>query len=641
MTRAPAAGRLVIASGKGGTGKTTLAVAMAVALTRARMGQVALADFDVEQPNCAVHLPVLADEGQAIAAVVPMPVFGGVGCDFCGDCAAVCHFGALAVSRATGKVIHHEHLCHGCGACWLACRSGAVGRGERAIGNVRRGTAEAYPELAMVWGQLTTGEPLAVPVIQATAAAADELGAALTIIDAPPGTACALVETLRHAHAALMVTEPTPFGAHDLSRALGVAAIYGLPSYIVLNRDGIGDAGPIEQLSREYGAPILLRLPFARRTAALLAQGHTLLDVAPELEERLVEIWSTCLAGSGPSRAHVTARPPERPREMAVVAPAEHELSGARPCEVVVLSGKGGTGKTTVTAALAVLLHDTLGSLATCDCDVDAANLALLLAPCHTHSETFSGGKVAEVDAGLCISCAKCVAECRFGAVSGAPAMVDAMSCEGCGVCTLVCPVGAVTLRAQDTGTICTSGTAVGTMIHAELGLGQGNSGRLVAEVRERARQAATQADASIILSDGPPGLGCPVISALSGADYALLVTEPSPSALHDLRRTIELCGQLGVRCGVVVNKADLVPDAAEVVESLIRQMGCDALGRVPFDGVAASAAAAAVPLVERLWGPTPAVAALRELAERLLAEISAGGRTPERSVRVRQQIED
>ncbi|MDP2871179.1 MAG: ATP-binding protein [Bacillota bacterium] len=287
--------------------------------------------------------------------------------------------------------------------------------------------------------------------------------------------------------------------------------------------------------------------------------------------------------------------------------------AGPSCSEVVVLSGKGGTGKTTVAAALiARAAAHGVRVLAT-DCDVDAANLHLLLHPETVSSEPFIGGDVAAVDTSSCTGCDACSDHCAFGAMAP-DHQVSALSCEGCGVCVIVCPAGAVQLVPKENGTVYRCETAYGPMVHARLHPGQGNSGKLVAEVRRSGRELARRRGATLIISDGPPGLGCPVLSAVTGADLALVVTEPSASAHHDLLRTLAVCAHFAVPAVVAVNKADIYPGGVRLIESDCRERGVEVIGRMPFSREVAESTAQARPLE----GKGPAAEAMGELWRRV-----------------------
>jgi MinD superfamily P-loop ATPase len=261
--------------------------------------------------------------------------------------------------------------------------------------------------------------------------------------------------------------------------------------------------------------------------------------------------------------------------------------------EIVVLSGKGGTGKTIILASFAALAD----SKVLCDCDVDAANLHLVLQPTAKETHEFWGSKVAVMDEEACTRCGLCVDACRFDAIR--EFQVDPLACEGCGLCLHVCPERAVTMVDRLAGHWYLSDTRYGRLVHARLGAGQENSGRLVTVVRQRARAIAEEEGAAYILSDGPPGIGCPVISSLSGASLALVVTEPSLSASHDLERVLAVSGHFRVPALVCINKYDLDERNSRRIEDYCGDVGVDVGARIPFDTVVSDAIAQGVPVVE------------------------------------------
>ncbi|GAH59822.1 unnamed protein product, partial [marine sediment metagenome] len=209
--------------------------------------------------------------------------------------------------------------------------------------------------------------------------------------------------------------------------------------------------------------------------------------------------------------------------------------------EVVVLSGKGGTGKTSIAASFAALAQ----SKVLVDCDVDAADLHLLLEPQIKEENEFWSGQVASIDKERCTECGLCQEVCRFGAIKDY--VVDEISCEGCELCSQICPVDAITMRPCMAGHWFISDTRYGALVHARLGIAEENSGKLVTLVRNNARLIAKKGELDYIISDGPPGIGCPVIASLSGANLALLVTEPTLSGIHDLERVIGVCRHFGI----------------------------------------------------------------------------------------------
>ncbi len=279
--------------------------------------------------------------------------------------------------------------------------------------------------------------------------------------------------------------------------------------------------------------------------------------------------------------------------------------------ELVVISGKGGTGKTTVTASFAHLASESGGALL-CDLDVDAPDLHLLLGPRPEEEHEFRSGFEACIDPALCAACGRCAELCRFGAVrfrDGAFA-VDGLRCEGCGVCERFCPTEAVTLREKHCGTWWQSSMRLGPMVHAQLFPGEENSGRLVSLLKQQARERARALGLPLLLCDGAPGIGCPVIASLSGASRAVVVTEPTPSGLHDLERVADLCAHFRIPVAVLVNKHDLNPENSARIQELCRERGLDDLGLLPHDEAAVRAMLREQSVTE--LAPTPLSDALR-----------------------------
>jgi MinD superfamily P-loop ATPase len=260
-------------------------------------------------------------------------------------------------------------------------------------------------------------------------------------------------------------------------------------------------------------------------------------------------------------------------------------MSDAGAREIVVISGKGGTGKTSITAAFAHLAHKDGGALL-CDLDVDAPDLHILLDPRHERDEEFFSGNEARIAPERCEACGECVARCRFGAITtrNGTFAVDPLRCEGCGVCVHFCPADAVDFPQRHCGRWHVSTTRFGPMVHAQLFPGEENSGRLVTLLKQQARELAHKHGLDLILADGAPGIGCPVISSLSGAHLAVVVSEPTPSGRHDLERVAELCGHFKIPVAVLLNKQDLNPDEAGRIQALCRDKGWHELPGLPFD---------------------------------------------------------
>ncbi len=250
--------------------------------------------------------------------------------------------------------------------------------------------------------------------------------------------------------------------------------------------------------------------------------------------------------------------------------------------EILIISGKGGTGKTSLTGALAHLAQNKV----ICDLDVDAPDLHLLLQPQARQVHQFYSGHEAVIDPELCTACGLCQEKCRFQAIAadGEAFRVDPLKCEGCKLCVTLCPAGAIAFPERHCGAWQISDTRLGPMIHAQLFPGQENSGRLVALLRQQARQLSQEQGYELIISDGPPGIGCPVISSLSGTDLAVVVTEPTPSGRHDLARVVELCRHFRVPVGVIINKCDLNQEQSRAIAQDCAQEGLELLALLPFD---------------------------------------------------------
>ncbi len=291
----------------------------------------------------------------------------------------------------------------------------------------------------------------------------------------------------------------------------------------------------------------------------------------------------------------------------------------------VILSGKGGTGKTTVAAALAHLAAQER-RLVLADADVDAANLELLLSPTLVEAHDYVGSTIAVIDPERCTACAVCAGVCRFGAIVEAHGRhrVDASGCEGCAACAYECPAGAIVMAERATGRWFHSETRLGPLFHARLFAGQENSGKLVTQVKQSARLLAARSGADLLLVDGPPGIGCPVIAATTGADLALLVTEPSVSGVHDLERVLGTTRHFGVPAAVCLNKADINPAQAARVQAICREQGVPLAGTIPFDTVVTEAMVQRRAVTE--CGPGPVSDALRALWDDLRGRLDGLG---------------
>ncbi|OIQ49966.1 Ferredoxin-2 [Pseudodesulfovibrio hydrargyri] len=250
--------------------------------------------------------------------------------------------------------------------------------------------------------------------------------------------------------------------------------------------------------------------------------------------------------------------------------------------EIVVISGKGGAGKTSMAGAFAHLAQNAI----LCDLDVDAPDLHLLLAPQVRSEEPFHSGHEAVIDPARCVGCGQCAELCRFDAVreDGDAYRVDSLACEGCKVCVALCPEQAIDFPEKHCGQWYVSDTRFGPMVHAQLFPGEENSGRLVTLLKQKGRAMAEERGLDLVLCDGTPGIGCPVISSMAGTDLAVIVTEPTPSGLHDLKRVAELCGRFRTKVAVLVNKWDVNPAMTEEIETWSSAQGYTLAGRFPHD---------------------------------------------------------
>ncbi len=274
--------QIAVASGKGGTGKTTIATSLALSL--ASQAKVRYVDCDVEAPNG--HLFLKPEFTEITPAVIRIPQIQTEKCTACGRCVEVCEFHALA--QVGKNILVFPQLCHGCGSCTWNCPENAIVEVPNPIGTIERGMA--MEDIEFFRGLLTISEPMATPIIRQLKKMMHPQPNNINIYDAPPGASCSVVETLRGVDFALLVTEPTPFGLHDLKQMLGILRDMNIPSGVVINRDGIGDDS-LKDILRESNIPILLRVPFDRTLAENLAAGRTLVDVYPKYRDILRELY--------------------------------------------------------------------------------------------------------------------------------------------------------------------------------------------------------------------------------------------------------------------------------------------------------------------------------------------------------------
>ncbi len=249
--------------------------------------------------------------------------------------------------------------------------------------------------------------------------------------------------------------------------------------------------------------------------------------------------------------------------------------------QITVISGKGGTGKTVISSSFAVLAKNKVMA----DCDVDAADLFLLLHPDIKQRHDFVAGGKAKIDMNDCILCRRCIEVCRFSAVKEEKdeIVIDPVSCEGCGVCFQVCPTEAIQIQENVSGEWYISDTKYGPFVYAKLGIAEENSGKLVTLVRQKAKLLAEESKLDLVIIDGPPGIGCPVIASITGTDLVMVVTEPTLSAISDLKRVLDLVSHFGIEAVVCINKYDINLENTEKIKRFCKEKGIEIVGRIRF----------------------------------------------------------
>ena len=600
--------KICIASGKGGTGKTTIAVSLASYFAEDLKQTTRLVDCDVDAANAYLFVHMDADRSEP--AYVQKPRVNEDLCTGCGACASACQYNAISI--IVGKPLIFDELCHSCGACEYVCPVDAISFNDKAIG-MYHFIDNDKSKFKLSWGELNIGEVQAPEMIRQLKQMTDDTE--ITLYDASPGAGCPVRETMLGSDIVLLVTEPTPFGLNDLKMAAALAIEMGIPTGIIVNRSR-SEKDIISDFSNESGIPLIGRIPFKRAYASTCSEGKVLLSEHDELRPNFETIVE------GLQNLKSTVRLPEfqvtQFAKQDLYQPSNKKKPEAVK-EFVILSGNGGTGKTTLSAALAGLTRDSLFF----DADVDASNLPILLKGKRISEKRFIGGKKAVINNNLCNRCGACVSACHFNAIEDDGNKINIISeaCEGCEFCTMVCPQDAIKMEEAETGYVFLSQSAQGPVSHAFLHIGEENSGKLVSQVRDQAYSVVCEEDLQQIIGDGPPGTGCPVIAATTGADFAIIVTEPSMSGVHDMMRAVRLAKHFQLNSMMIINKSDMNLEQNQRIHDFCREENITVLGEIPFDETVEQALSEEKSIME--FGQSKAAMAIEKIYQKLKTEYS------------------
>jgi MinD superfamily P-loop ATPase len=494
----------------------------------------------------------------------------------------VCRYNAIALIKE--KILFFKNLCHICGACLIVCPEDAIIQKTRKIGELKHGKSG---NIDFHYALLETGEggmsPRLIKKVK------EYTGEGINILDSSPGTSCSVVETVKDADLCVLVTDPTPFGIHDLKLAVDMCRKLNSEPVIIVNRAEYLN-NDLKSYCKEEQLEIIGEIPDERKIAECYSIGNLVVEQLSEYYHLFKDIVLKIIKHAREKR-EVLKKPYEPYQKDTKTGKIVRNVSQNKTGlfngkELVVISGKGGTGKTSLVASFCALEK----SIAISDCDVDAADLHLVLAPQNREKGFFSGGEIAEIDMEKCTGCGACLKSCRFEAIQKesvngkAIYRIDDMACEGCGVCGLVCKYNAVSFKTAINGEWFISETRFGPMSHARLGIAEENSGKLASLIRDKKNELAASFKLEKSMIDGSPGTGCPVIASITGTDYALVVTEPTVSGIHDLKRILDVINFFKIRSGIIVNKYDLNPEKTQEIKEVAKQYSSDFLGIIPYN---------------------------------------------------------
>ncbi|MDD5022188.1 MAG: P-loop NTPase [Endomicrobiaceae bacterium] len=605
--------KIAISSGKGGTGKTFIATNLAKTLSK--MGkEVRYLDCDVEEPNGHLFLKPKISKDEDASVLFPIGVDKSK-CTKCGKCAKVCKYNAIAMLG--DNILYFPQLCHVCGACTIVCPVDAIVKKERTIGLIKHGKSE---NIDFHYGLLNTGEgSMTVKLIKKVK---EYIGSGINILDSAPGTSCPVVATVKDVDLCVFVTDPTPFGVNDLKLAVDMAREVGQEPVVVVNRAD-SYSNELYEYCKQAELEIAGEIPDDRKIAEVYSVGNLIVDksskyrkVFKQLAEKIIELaqkkrivkkQNNTIIGRIKNNTETSKK---------------QSVCEKRPNEIVIISGKGGTGKTSICASFAALAKNSVIA----DCDVDASDLHLILKPQVKEKGDFSGGQRAEIQQYKCTNCGACYDSCQFNAVirNGVVYKINPIACEGCGVCELICKDHAVIMNDAVNGEWYISDTRFGPMSHAKLGVAEENSGKLVSLVRTKLAQLADKSGSTLGIIDGSPGTGCPVISSLVGSKYAVIVTEPTVSGVHDMMRILDVTKHFDIPAGVIVNKADLNKKKTKEIKELVNKNNNDFLGEVPYDKAVTHAQIKGISIVEYSNGVVSE--SIKNIWGNIISQLKKGG---------------